>query len=367
MDEGRLPWLALHLQLYDRPAQIRRVLKSFPSVHEVFEARRSDLEGLRLKTGIAESLTNGRALEEAQKELEKIWGKAYTLLTLEEPEYPEYLKEIFDPPLVLYCTGQTEAFENPAVAIVGSRKPTSYGRAQAERLADDLASRGCCVVSGLARGIDSCAHWGALRTGRTIAVLGSGLNVCYPRENMGLFHRIGEKGMVLSEFPLGTRPLSRNFPVRNRIITGLSLGLVVIEASGRSGSLISARIALEQGREVLAVPGNVTSDMSRGANGLLKSGAKLVEAWEDVAEELPSPWRERLLAQREEACGNERAGLDSEEERLLAELPADSLIHVDDLAEKTDCSMSLLLARLLGLELKGFVIQHAGKYFQRRI
>lgn len=366
MDDRTLYWLAFHLLFHGQTPAARRVLERFRWAGDVFRARPADLEGLRLEKDVVQAIVSRRPLERANEELEKVRKKAYTLLTFEDPGYPGYLREIFDPPFVLFCLGRTEALRNPAVAVVGSRRPTPYGRAMAEKLAGDLASRDCVVVSGLALGIDSCAHWGALRHGRTVAVLGSGLDVMYPRVNSGLAEKIVEQGAVLTEFPLGTPPHAINFPVRNRIISGLSLALVVVEAAERSGSLITARLALSQDREVMAVPGNATSGLSRGSNGLIKEGAKLVESWEDVAEELPSPWREKLLAQKEEKMENKPA-LSREEQTLLDALAVDEARPIDDLAESTAFSVSELLAILLGLELKGAVIQHPGKQFQRRI
>jgi DNA processing protein len=362
-----LLWLAFHLVFLSSPGAGRRALGRFPDVGDIFLARAPDLAGLRLPEDASRAIRSGEALADAERELEIIRRKAYTLLTLEDPGYPRYLREIFDAPPVLYCAGRPEVLEDPAVAIVGSRRPTPYGRALAEKLAGELASRGCAIVSGLAVGIDACAHWGAIRNGRTIAVLGSGLDILYPRVNSGLAEKIMERGAVLTEFPLGTQPLQRNFPVRNRIISGLALGLVVVEAAERSGSLISASFALDQGREVMAVPGSVTSELSRGTNGLIKAGAGLVETWEDVAGELPSPWREKLLAQREEKVDNNRDSLSEEEGRLMKELPADAAVHVDELAERTALPVAGLLALLLGLELRGLVVQHPGKLFQRSI
>ena len=365
MDDPTLLWLAFHLAFLTSPGAGRKALGRLRSVRNVVLARPSDLEGLGLPEDVIQTIASRKALDDAGREVEIIRQKAYTLLTFEDPGYPRYLREIFDPPPVLYCTGRAEVLEDPAVAVVGSRRPTPYGRALAEKLSGELASRGCAIVSGLAVGIDACAHWGAIRNGRTIAVLGSGLDVLYPRVNRGLAEKVKERGVVLTEFPLGTQPLQRNFPVRNRIISGLALGLVVVEAAERSGSLISARFALDQGREVMAVPGNVTSEQSRGTNGLIKAGAKLVESWEDVAEELPSPWREKLLAQRVEKVDNSRDSLTEEEGRLMKELPVDAAVHVDDLAETTALPVSGLLALLLGLELRGLVVQHPGKLFQR--
>jgi DNA processing protein len=367
VDDRSLCWLALHLVFLGPSAAARRVLGRFPTVLDVFRAAGADFEGLRLGNGTVGAIVNGLALRRAGEEVEKIRRMAYTLLTLEDPGYPGYLREIFDPPFVLYCAGDPEALRNPAVAVVGSRRPTPYGKAVAEKLAGDLAGRGCVITSGLAVGIDACAHRGALRKGRTVAVLGSGLDVPYPRENRGLAREIAERGAVVTEYPLGTPPLAEHFPVRNRIISGLSLGLVVVEAARRSGSLITARLALSQDREVMAVPGNVTSELSRGSNGLIRDGAKVVESWEDVAEELPSPWRENLLAQRDGKVDNSQDSLSREERRLVSELPVDAALHIDELAEKTGLSVSGLLALLLGLELKGAVVQHPGKQFQRRM
>jgi DNA processing protein len=236
----------------------------------------------------------------------------------------------------------------------------------AEKLAGDLAARGPVIASGLAAGIDACAHRGALKEGRTVAVLGSGLDVIYPCENRGLAREIAGRGAVVTEFPIGTPPLAGNFPVRNRIISGLALGLVVVEATWRSGSLITAKLALSQDREVMAVPGSVLSELSVGPNGLIRDGAKLVASWEDVADALPTPWRENLLARENAKEENNRASLSRDERRLLSELPVDAALPIDELAERTGLAVSGLLALLLGLELKGAVVQHPGKEFQRR-
>jgi DNA processing protein len=367
MDERHLRWLAFHLTFLSSPVSARRVLGRFSSLEEVFAAGPSDFEGLRVPDRAVRALTTGRALSVGARELEKIRRKAYTLLTLEDPGYPGYLKEIYDPPFALYCAGRAEALEPPVVAVVGSRRPTPGGRSVAERLAGSMASRGCGIVSGLAVGIDTCAHWGALREGRTMAVLGSGLDVLYPRENRGLAEKIVERGALLTEFPIGTPPLRENFPIRNRIISGLALATIVVEATERSGSLITARLALEQDREVMAVPGSIGSDLSRGTNGLIKEGAALVATWEDAAGALPSPWRERLLAERPEKEDNSPASLSRDESRIVAALPGDGAAHIDELAETTGLPVSTLLALLLGLELRGLVVQHPGKYYQRRV
>jgi len=363
---GALYWVALNLALTESLGRMKKVLERFPALPDAFAASRDELLSLGLNEDEAEALSSLENFEQAQKEIDRAHRKGYSLLTLEDNEYPAYLKEIFDPPGVLYCSGRLEALQGPAVAIVGTRKSSPYGRAVAEKLAEDLASRGVVIVSGLALGIDSIAHGGALRGGRTVAVLGSGLENIYPNENRKLFQKISENGAVVSEFPLDTPPFAGHFPRRNRIISGLSRGVIVVEAAIKSGSLITAHMALEQNREVMAVPGNVTSDLCRGTNWLIKTGAKLVENWEDVAEEMPSPLRENLLAQREGET-QPLPLLSDQETEIFKLLKTDELIHVDELLEKLPFSVSELLALLLNLEIKGLIAQSPGKYFQRRM
>ncbi len=366
MDDRRVPWVALNAAVCECPRAARIILKAFPEVDEVFAAGEAALIALRVREDVARRLAAPEALDTARGELEKLGKKAYSIMTLEDAAYPPLLREIYDPPLVLYVSGSAEALAGPAVSIVGARRPTAYGRAVARRLAGDLASRGLVVVSGFARGIDSCAHSGALESGgRTVAVLGSGLDAIYPPENLPLAARVRESGAVVTEHPLDAPPLGFHFPLRNRIIAGLGSGLVVVEASRHSGSLITARLALEENREVMAVPGNVTSGLSDGTNGLIRSGARLVEGWEDVVEGLPTPLRNEVRARgaEEEAAPAVSDG----EAAVLGALPRDAEVHVDELAERTDLSVSELLSTLLGLELKGLVVQNPGKNFQRRM
>jgi DNA processing protein len=363
-----LCWVALNLVLAEWPNRIKRVLEKFSNLPDAFQSPRDELLAIGLDEAEAERLSSPGIFERAQKEIDRARKKGYSLLTFEDVEYPAYLKEIFDPPGVLYCAGDLEALQGPAVAIVGTRRLSPYGRAVAEKLAEDLASRGVVVVSGLALGIDSIAHWGALKVkgGRTVAVLGSGLDNIYPRQNRKLFQKIAEKGAVVSEFPLEAPPFAAHFPRRNRIISGLAQAVIVVEAAAKSGALITAQMALEQNREVMAVPGNVTSDMSKGTNGLIKTGAKLVEGWEDVAEELPSPLREKLLGQRTGETPPLPLMTEQEAE-IYRLLKADELIHIDELLDTVPCSVSELLALLLNLEIKGLILQSPGKYFQRRM
>lgn len=366
MEDHRKYWIALNLVLAANIRAAKKTVDNFPQILDAFKAPREDLVALGLAEEEARVLTSSKILDQAQREIEKLKQKEFSILTLGDKEYPDYLREIFDPPFVLYCAGKAEALKGPAVAIVGARKPSPYGRAVAERIAHDLASRGIVVVSGLARGVDSIAHWGAIRGGKTVAVLGSGLEHIYPRENRKLFEKITEIGAVVTEFPRNTPPLGFHFPIRNRIIAGLSLALVVVEATQRSGSLISARLALEQNREVMAVPGNITSELSQGTNWLIKSGAKPVENWEDVVEELPSPLKEQILSQKS-GEKEKPPSMSPSEKKIFELLSPDSLTHIDELVEQSNLSVSEVLSLLLRLEINELVLQNPGKYFQRKL
>ncbi len=367
MEDNRKYWVALNIVLSENLKAIKKIRDRFPNIKDLFEAANRELVALGLDEETASALTSPKILDRAEKDIEKLTRKQYAILTLEDRNYPSYLRETFDPPCVLYCAGKVDALEELSVSVVGARKPTPYGRAVAEKLAYDLASCGLVVVSGLARGIDSIAHWGALQGGKTVAVMGSGLDVIYPRENRKLFEKILETGAVITEFPFKSSPLGYHFPMRNRIISGLSLAVIVIEATQRSGSLITARLALEQDREVMAVPGNTTSELSRGTNWLVKTGAKLVERWEDVVEEFPPLLKDQLLAKKEERIPKTLPSVNPDEEKVLALLKTDEFTPVDELVEKTEFSVSEILSLSLQLELKGYISQSPGKNFQRKI
>lgn len=364
--DRRTCWVALNLVLADslRPAQ--RLLAHFGSPENVLGATTRELAALDLEKDKTVRLAAPGLLDEAARVAAAAGRQGWRILTLDDDAYPPLLREIFDPPHLLYVAGDPAVLSRPAVAVVGARRPTPFGRAVAERLARDLAARGLVVASGLALGIDSLAHWGALQAGRTVAVLGSGFDDVYPRENQGLFRKIAETGAVVTEFPPSAAPLAFRFPLRNRIISGLALAVVVVEATMRSGSLITARLALEQNREVMAVPGNITSALSGGANWLIKTGAKLVETWRDVVEELPASLRETLPSTTNQG-GGVRPEPSFEEKKILDGLKTDALTHIDELVEMTDVSVSEVLARLLSLELKGLVRQAPGKCFQRSL
>jgi len=269
--------------------------------------------------------------------------------------FPAALGAISDCPPVLWYQGQLSAIDVPAVAIVGSRAATSVAIETAGRLAGDLVSRGITVVSGLARGVDSAAHRGALKTGRTIAVLGSGVDRIYPSEHAPLARQIAETGLVLSEYPVGTPPLRHHFPLRNRLISGLSRSVVVIGASETSGSLITAACALEQGREVMAVPGNVLSGRNRGGHALLKDGAKIVESADDIVEELGMAVR----SVSGQPCGPSACGSARSVDPILRRMEAGQAYDLDALALHSGLSVHKLLPRLLELELSG-LIRRAG-------
>jgi DNA processing protein len=370
MDSSQyLGWLALALTPGLGARMAGKLLREFGSPAAVFNASLTALEAQRLPAAVAQAIHGKRPLSLAAKELAQAEAAGCRLLTWDEPEYPARLREIYDPPPLLYVLGNVELLSRHLISIVGARRPTPYGNQMAERLARDLAERGLVVVSGLARGIDASSHKGSLSAaaGATIGVLGCGIDVVYPKENKKLFAEMQQRGAIISEFPMGTFPAPQNFPIRNRIIAGMGLGVVVVEGEQYSGSLITARLAMEFGREVFGVPGNATQPSSFGPNQLIKQGAKLVTSWEDVVEELPTPVRAELVPV-EAASAAERASLVQQSlapnERPLYELlGTDEARHVDELVELSGLTSSEVLAALFDLELKGVIRQLPGKQF----
>lgn len=369
--EERLWWIALYLVPGVGSALFRRLIEKFKSPEKVFSASRGDIEGVEgASKEVALQIKSFDIKSHLKRELELVEEHNISIVTLKDREYPENLKTIFDPPPLLYVRGELKREDDVSVAIVGTRSPTRYGKLTAESLASQLSSRGFTIISGMARGIDSFAHEGALSSGgRTIAVFGSGLDVIYPPENKELMKKIIENGAVLSEFPMGTGPLRKNFPVRNRVISGISLGTVVVEAASRSGSLITARSALDQGREVFAVPGNISSDKSRGTNSLLKWGAKLVEGVDDIIEELKTQTdhspkkREKGIKdddQKRVSFCKERL---SEEEEKVYSLIGEGGKHIDSIIRESALLPNRAVSILAQLELKGLVTQYSGKMF----
>ncbi len=345
---------------------VARMAGDCPALSEVFRMPVTALEGLGLKAEVAEMVRAHRYRKMAEEIVD--WGRRENchFIVCGAPGYPRLLSEIFDPPVVLYARGNVRALESPAVAIVGTRRPTVYGLQVAEGLAEDIGQRGVAVVSGLARGIDAAAHRGALRArGQTIAIFGCGIDIVYPREHQRLVRQILEDGLIVSEFAPGTSPSPQNFPVRNRIISGLSLGTLIVEASEYSGSLITARLAMEQNREVYAVPGNLTSPQSFGPNYLIKQGAKLVQSWRDIVEEFPADLRSSILA-REDAGPARPRELDlltTEENALLGLLETDRATSFDKIYLRSGLEISRLSNLLLDLEMRGWVRQVPGNLF----
>jgi DNA processing protein len=369
-----LEWLALTLTPGLGPTKSRKLVEHFGSVETIFRAPLTELESTGMQAMSAQSLATGKSAELAREEIARASAVNVTILTLDDPLYPPRLKEIYDPPLVLYVRGMPEILRLPGIAMVGTRHPTPYGSGMAERLACDLAAQGLVIISGMARGVDTASHRGAITAkGKTIAVFGTGVDVIYPKENSRLSEQIlALGGALISEFPLGTFAAPQNFPIRNRILSGMSVGVLVLEAAEYSGTRITARLALEQNRDVFAVPGNVTNKNSWGPNTLIKQGAKLVATWEDVWEDLPAEVR---LALAPPASAESQSalpaslfpdeGLPPHEKRILSLLKADETTHIDELVEKLESQMSSseIFAALFELELTGKVRQMPGKNF----
>jgi len=366
-------WLALALTLGLGPTRIRKLIEYYGTAERVFQASLTELEATGMRAVSAQSIATGKSLELAQQECEKAVEVRARIISLSDPEYPPRLKEIYDPPVVLFVKGSVEVLAQPGIAVVGTRHPTPYGSGMAERLSTDLAARGLVIISGLARGVDTASHRGAVAAkGKTVAVLGTGIDVMYPKENSRLAEQIvALGGALITEFPVGTSPTPQNFPIRNRIISGMSAGVLVVEAAEYSGTRITSRCALEQNRDVYAVPGNVTNKNSWGPNTLIKQGAKLVATWEDVWEELPADVQEVLNSMPNESPGPETASLfpdqatSPHEKKILKLLKADESTHIDQLVEllENEMSSSEIFAALFELELNGKVRQLPGKNF----
>jgi DNA processing protein len=353
-------------------ARLRALLASFDAPSAVFRASRSALErvdGVGPQT--AEAILTFEDRDAVEQEMERADALGATLISPWDARFPDRLGEIYDPPAFLWMRGTLPEVDTPMVTVVGTRRCTDYGRAQAHHLAGELARRGFTVVSGLAYGIDAAAHKGALDAGgRTLAVLGSGVGRIYPPKHTSLAERIVENGAVLSEYALDAEPDAPNFPERNRILSGLALGTLVVESYAEGGALITARLALEQNREVFAVPGNVTKDSSLGTNRLIQQGhAKLVMNVGDLLEELPDVTvevPEEVDADTVSAGTTPNPAEELEgNEKVLYEALSDTPVHVDALCEETGIDPSTALVSLLELEFKGLVRQLAGKQFRR--
>src|ERR1700674_814427 len=304
--EEELHWLALKLVPGLGARISKRLLDRFRTPQAIFRASRTELEGAGLSGAIAQSIASGCAFEDAATQQEKIRESAAVVVTIGDPRYPQLLREIYDPPILLFARGRLELLQSIMLGVVSTRRPTPYGLAATERLAADLAHAGLTIVSGMARGIDTAAHKGTLAAGGdTVAVLGCGADLVYPSENRKLASELAVKGLIVSEFPMGSTAFPQNFPIRNRIISGMSVGVLVVEGAQYSGSAITAKLAMDQGRELFAVPGNVTSKLSWGPNLLIKQGAKLIQDWNDVIVDLPVEIQRKLIQDGKERLLNQ--------------------------------------------------------------
>ncbi|MCU1320920.1 MAG: protecting protein DprA [Acidobacteriaceae bacterium] len=367
--------------------RIKKAMQRLGSGSRVFEASLTELEGAGMPARSAQFVADGRALVVAEEEMKRVSEAGGLVLAYEDEAYPERLREIYDPPAVLWIRGSIEVLSKPGIAVVGTRQPSPYGAGMAELLSRDLAHRGVAIFSGMARGVDTAAHKGAIDAGgKTVAVWGTGIDVVYPKENKKLAESIvASGGTIVSEYPLGTFPAPQNFPVRNRILSGMSVGVLVIEAGEYSGTRITARCAMEQNRDVYAVPGNVTNKNAWGPNTLIKQGAKLTATWEDVWEDLPSEVRLQLEEEMAVAGGRESkpGGAASlfddgagggggkpmpEHERVVFQrMKHDEPLQLDSLIEglEGELGSAEIFAALFELELAGRVKQMPGKNYVR--
>jgi DNA processing protein len=352
-------WVGLSLVPGIGPAKFRRLMEKLGSPEVAWKARPTQLADAGLDRRVVESLVSVRGQIDLGREMEKLRRLGVQVVTLEDGEYPRPLQNIADPPPILYVKGSISLDDELSVAIVGTRRPTAYGRQAAEIFARGLVDNGVTVVSGLAKGIDTFAHRAALDGGgRTIAVLGSGLDIIYPSENRRLAAEIAERGALVSEFPLGTQPDGINFPRRNRIISGLSLASLIVEAGEASGALITAEFALEQGREVYAVPGNIFSPASRGPNRLISEGAKPICGMEDLLEGLK-------LESAVQHSTARKAIPESESEVAVLRCLSHEPLHIDEIRRAACLPISTVSSALTMLELKGLARQAGGMNYVR--
>lgn len=373
-EEDRLAWLALALAPGLGPKRILDAVTGLESARQIFSLTLTELEGLRFPAAAAQFIFDGKARAAAEAELARATAQEAVVVSFGCKEYPERLKEIYDPPPVLWVRGDARLLSRPSIAVVGTRHPTPYGSGIAEMLSRDLAARRLLIVSGMARGIDSCAHRGALAARMpTVAVWGTGIDVVYPKENKKLAEEIlATGGAIVSEVPMGTFPAPQNFPRRNRILSGLSVAVLVVEASENSGTRVTARCAAEQNRDLYAVPGNVTNKGSWTPNTLIKQGAKLVATWEDVWEDLPSQVRLELESQAPAESRSETTAsllpdpvLRPQEAMVLEVLRKDASLQIDEILDllETQLTSSEVFTALFELEIAGRIRGLPGKNY----
>ena len=362
--DQELDWLALSLIPGLGSMGIKVLVTKFGAPEAVFQASQNELaavEGLRKE--IAGRIARREFSMDPSKMARKVEKLGVKILTYGDIAYPPLLREIHDPPMLLFLKGKEIPPNNTFISVVGSRNPTPYGLKTAEEIAQGLARRGLGIASGMAKGIDSASHWGCLGgKGFTVAVLGTGIDIIYPASNKKLFEQITEQGAAITEFPLGTPPEPKNFPIRNRIISGLSKGTVVVEATKNSGSLITAELSLEQGREVFAVPGSVHSFKSTGCHHLIKQGAKLVENSDDILDELGMNYP---FAQKTDTLKAPVLPVMEDTERTIYEIIGDFPLHIDEIAREGRLEPGTVSSTLMKMELKGLVRQLPGKLFVR--
>jgi len=356
-------WLALFTVPKVGPVRYIFLVKHFGSPEKVLSASKKELAELPdIGPIIASNIKNKISWDKVEEQRRLIQKNQVQIVTFRDENYPENLLSIYDPPPFLFVKGEIKKVDRNAVAIVGCRLASPYGKRITDRIGRELSKRGITLVSGLARGIDSIGHLSALKeNGRTLAVFGSGLDIIYPRENRKLTEQIKSSGAILSEFFMGTKPEAPNFPRRNRLISGLSLGVVIVEAGTKSGALLTAHCALEQNREVFAIPGNLGSKNSEGTNKLIKQGAKLVTSVEDILEELRITTKEGKSSSS--VLTEEDLSHLSEMEKNILKLLSDEPFHIDKIATQASVNVPQALSALLSLELKGLVKQLSGKMF----
>ena len=370
----RLAWVALALTPGMGPRRILQAVEAAGSAQALLDLPLTQLESLRLPAEAAQFLHGGRALRAAQQEAERVAAAGAQIVTCIDEAYPERLREIYDAPPILWVRGDASLLKRPSIAVVGTRHPTPYGAGMAEMLSRDLAANGLLILSGMARGIDTAAHKGALAAKKpTLAIWGTGVDVIYPKENKALAEQIvATGGAIVSELPLGTFPAPQNFPKRNRILSGISFGVLVVEGGEFSGTRVTARCALEQSREVFAVPGNVTNKQAWGPNTLIKQGAKLTATWEDVWEDLPTDVRVAVTADAVVASPEPvTASLFDDntaapvEAALLRILRHDEALQMEEILQKLEgeLSSSEIFTALFELELAGRIRQLPGKNY----
>jgi DNA processing protein len=378
LDDVQLAWLALSLAPGLGPRRILQAVASAGPVSRILELSLTDLEALRFPAPAVQYISEGRALRDAEEEWQRARAEGASLVAYSDEDYPERLREIFDPPTLLWVRGDVKLLRKPSIAVVGTRHPSPYGSGMAEMLSRDLGLRGLIILSGMARGVDTAAHKGAI-TARapTVAIWGTGVDVIYPKENKSLAEQIlAGAGAIVSEYKLGTFPAPQNFPRRNRLISGISIGVLVVEAGEHSGTRVTARCAIEQNRDVYAVPGNVTNKNAWGPNTLIKQGARLVATWEDVWEDLPSQVRLELESRLGAGLGDESKGqasaslfeeapLPRTEALVLGVLRHDEALLLDEIMEKLEDELSSaeIFTALFELELGGRIKQLPGKNY----